>query len=136
MVRVESEVLPSAQCPASVRRVPVMDRHLMPAPAPLLSSLLSPTDGGAAVSTHGALSDTQIQGTRDQATRNIGAKYSIPSPVSPLQLPPTLSSAPRLLSDSYLSPCVTNKLNLAEWRTLNVALLRDVGAQLSKVDDK
>ena len=52
MVRVESEVLPSAQCPASVRRVPVMDRHLMPAPAPLLSSLLSPTDGGAASSEH------------------------------------------------------------------------------------
>ena len=86
--------------------------------------------------THGALSDTQIQETRDQATRNIGAKYSIPSPVSPLQLPPTLSSAPRLLSDSYLSPCVTNKLNLAEWRTLNLVLLSDVGAQLSKVDDK
>ena len=107
----------------------------MPAPAPLLSSLLSPTDGGAAV-THGALSDTQIQETRDQATRNIGAKYSIPSHVSPQQLPPTLSSAPRLLSDSYLSPCVTNKLNLAEWRTLNLVLLRDVGAQLSKVDDK
>ena len=62
MERVESEVLPSVQCPASVRRVPVMDRHLMPAPAPLLSSLLSPTDGGAAVSTHGALSDTQIGG--------------------------------------------------------------------------
>ena len=93
----------------------VLVRPLMPAPAPLLSALLSPTDGGE----RRAPGDTQTQGTRRPATSELNIAFRVSSHRSSF----LLRSAPRLLRDSCLSPCVTNKLNLAEWRTLNVVLL-------------